>query len=613
MAESVGKKARNFGVWIILGLLFVGLIGFSSGSFGGGGQMIGTVGDKRISAQTYFSELQNTIRDFEQRAGTSLSFPDAQAIGLQQQALQRVVSQRALDNEAAQLGLSVGDAQVAERLRSAGFVGLDGQFDRVLYADTLRRNGLTEGMYETQLRDELSRQLLQIAVVSGISTPQTYTDTLLAFAGEERGFSWALMDERDLITGVPLPTDEDLQAEYDANPDAYSLPETKRLSYAWVTPAMILDTIEVDEDQLRALYEERIAEFVQPERRIVERLIFGTDEDAAAALERINGGRSFESEVEARGLVVSDVDMGDVLQEDLGDAGEAVFGVDDLIVVQAPTSLGPALFRINAILPASEVTFEEASDDLRSELAIDRAARVIADQIEFLENELAGGATLEDLANISDLELGQIDWFPGIDEGPAAYAAFQDAASLVSENDFPEIAELEDGGLFALRLDEVIEPRLQPIEDVRDEVSRAWELGAIARELAGLAERLSPQIAAGTDIASLGLTAAVEQEITRGSFIPGAPQGFLETVFEMTVGDVEIIEGNGRVAMVRLNSVSAPDPEDPDTAEAIASIEAQIAQSYAQDLYGAYAQGILDATTISLDQGQINGIHAQLQ
>ncbi|MEM1374265.1 MAG: SurA N-terminal domain-containing protein [Pseudomonadota bacterium] len=612
MAKS-GNKARGFGTWIIMGLLFLGLIGFSAGSFGGGGQAIGTVGDKRISAQTYFSQLQQTIRGFEQQTGRSVSFPEAQALGLQGQALQSVVSQRALDNEAAVLGLSVGDAQVRERLLSSGFVGLDGEFDRTLYADTLRRNGLTEGAYETQIREEISRRLLQAAVVSGIETPATFTNTLLAYAAEERAFSWALMNEADLITSLPVPTDEDLLTEYEANPEDYTLPETKQITYAWVTPTMILDTVQVDEDDLRARYDERAAEFNQPERRIVERLIFGNADDAAAALARINEGGSFETEVEDRGLRLADVDMGDVLPADLGDAAEAVFAPDDLIVVQGDTSLGPALFRINAILPASEISFEDAREGLRDEIAIDRAARTIADQIDFLENELAGGATLEELADVSDLTLGTLDWFPGVDDGPAAYGAFQDAARAVGVDDFPEMAELDDGGLFAMRLDEVIAPRLQPFEDVRDAVETAWEAGATTRELTALAETLSPQIAAGTDMATLGLTASVEEEVTRGAFIPGAPEGFLSAVFEMEAGEVRVIEGSGSVALVRLDGVFPADPTDENTADMIALFEAQIAQSYAQDLYGAYAQGILDQTEISLDQSQINGIHAQMQ
>ncbi|MEM9852884.1 MAG: SurA N-terminal domain-containing protein [Pseudomonadota bacterium] len=615
MAKTVGKKARGLGAWIIMGLLFVGLIGFSAGSFGGGGQTIGTVGEKRISAQAYFDVLQNTIRGFERQTGQGLSFPQAQQIGLQQQALSQLVNQRALDNEAARQGLSVGDAQVRDQILNSGFfTGLDGQFDRLLYADLLSRQGMTEETYETTIREDLTRQLLQLAVIGGIAAPATFSETLVSFAAEERDFSWALLDQNDLITPLPEPTVAELTAEYAANPDAYTLPETKEITYVWLTPAMIIDDVDVDETALRALYDERASEFSQPERRLVERLVFSNQTRAEEARARIDAGGSFEEEVAARGLDLSAVDLGDVSAGDLGAAGDAVFAPDDLAMVgPVNTSLGPALFRINGILPALETSFEDARDGLQDELALDRAARIIADQVEFLENELAGGATLEELADISELELGTLQWFAGVDEGPAAYAAFQDAGEQVSIADFPEIAELEDGGIFALRLEGVVEPRLQELADVQDEVRRAWELTATTEALSDLTARLSPQIAAGMDMATLGLTASIEEGITRGSFIPGAPDGFLEAVFEMMPGEIRIIEGTGVLAMVRLDAISEADPSAPDTAAIAARFDIEIAQSYAQDLYAVYAQGILDQTTISLDQGQINGIHAQMQ
>ena len=615
MAESVGKKASNIGVWIIMGLLIVGLMGFGAGSFGGGGQTIGRVGDKRISAQTYFTALTNQIRNFQAQTGQNLTFPQAQQIGLQQQVLSQLVTQRALDNEAANLGISVGDTEVRDEiLRSGAFTGLDGEFDRLLYADLLSRQGLSEANYESQIREDLSRQLLQLAVVRGVETPQTFADTLISFAGEQRNFSWALMDQDDLISPIPEPTEAELQTEYEADPDAYTLPEMKEITYAWLTPDMILDTVEVDEEALVELYEQRRDEFMQPERRLVERLVFGSQDQAAEAKARVDAGGSFEAEVEARGLDLSDIDLGDVLASDLGAAAKTVFGADALSVVgPVNTSLGPALFRINAVLPAQETSLEDARDLLQDELALDRAARIIADQIEFLENELAGGATLEDIAAASDMELGTLNWFPGVDEGPAAYAAFQDTASAVKDGDFPEIASLDDGGIFALRLDGVIEPRLQPLADVTDGVTRAWELKQTTVALDELAERLSPQIAAGMDMATLGLTASIEEGIVRGSFLPGAPVGFLDEVFEMEVGEVRVVPGTGAVAMVRLDAVADADRQDPDTARLLAAIGQQIGESYAQDLYAAFAEGILDQTSINLDQGQINGIHAQIQ
>ncbi|MEL6915061.1 MAG: peptidyl-prolyl cis-trans isomerase [Pseudomonadota bacterium] len=614
MAKSVGKKAQRTFVWVIIGLTGIGLLSFGTGNFGGGGQSIGQVGEKRISAQTYFRALQNDLRAFSQQTGRSLSFPEAQALGLQQETLSRLVTERALDNEASVLGISVGDAQVREEIVRSGIAtGLDGGIDRVAYTDVLRRAGLTERAYETQIREDLSRTILQLAVIGGVTPPETLTDTVLGFTAEARTVEWALMDENDLITPLPAPTDAELTAEYTANPEDYTAPETKEIAYVWLTPDMILDSVQVDENALRALYDDRRSEFVQPERRLVERLVFGSAAQAEEALARIEAGGSFEEEVEARGLDLSDVDLGDVTEDDLSAAGAAIFAEEDLTVVgPLNTSLGPALFRINGILPATETSFEEARDALQDELALDRAARIIADQFDFLENELAGGATIEELAEASDMEAGTLGWFPGMSEGPAAYAAFQEAAAAVTADDFPEIEVLEDGGIFALRLDGITEPTLRPLEDVEDEVRTAWAQSATVTRLARLAETLSPQIAAGTDMAGLGLTASIE-DVSRGSFVPGAPGTFIDAVFGMEPGDVRVIEGTGTVALVRLIEVSPPDRADPDVARLANALAAQYSQSYAQDLYATFAQGILDQTSVSLDQGQINGIHAQIQ
>ena len=57
-----------------------------------------------------------------------------------------------------------------------------------------------------------------------------------------------------------------VRAYYAENPEAFTAPEVRQLSYAWLTPDMIQDEVTVDETALRALYEERLADFVQPER-----------------------------------------------------------------------------------------------------------------------------------------------------------------------------------------------------------------------------------------------------------------------------------------------------------------------------------------------------------
>ncbi len=66
-------------------------------------------------------------------------------------------------------------------------------------------------------------------------------------------------------------------------------------------------------------------------------------------------------------------------------------------------------------------------------------AGIIADRIDSVDDLLAGGATLEELASETEMQLGQIDWTATTNQDIAAYDAFRDAASTAAEGDFPEV------------------------------------------------------------------------------------------------------------------------------------------------------------------------------
>ncbi|NNF24519.1 MAG: peptidylprolyl isomerase, partial [Rhodobacteraceae bacterium] len=101
-------RASKIGVWIILGLLFVGLAGFSVTNFGGRIETIGRVGSTEIGTQRYFREMQNELAALRQQLGSEVSFAEAQSVGLDRAVLGRVVGEVALENETAALGISVG-------------------------------------------------------------------------------------------------------------------------------------------------------------------------------------------------------------------------------------------------------------------------------------------------------------------------------------------------------------------------------------------------------------------------------------------------------------------------------------------------------------------------
>ena len=614
MASSVKKKSANVVVWIILLLLILGLGGFGVTNFGGRTTAVATVGDTEVNVNDYYSALRQELRGYQAQTGQPMPLNQAIALGIDRNVLARLVTSAALDNENKSIGLSVGDARVKnEILASPAFRGLNGEFSRDSYRDILDRSGLSEAEYEDKTRAETARTLLQSAIVNGTAAPVAMTDAFVEYTRQRRNFSWIMLDNSALSEQVPEPTDEQLKAYYEANAAAFTVPEKKRLSYIWVTPDMIVSKIEVSEEDLQKEYDSRADEYSKPERRLVERLIFPDEDSAKSAKSRLDAGEAtFEDLVKDRGLTLLDIDLGDTTIDALGDAGEAVFAMDAPGVIgPMNTNLGPALFRMNGILPAQTTSLDDVREQLQSELAIERARRQITASITDIDDLLAGGASLKEVADETDLELGQIDWAEGDSDGIAGYNAFREAAAAVQDGDYAEAKELDDGGIFALEFVEIIPPALKPLDSVMPDVISGWENEEIEKRLTKLADDLLARLNEGQTMDALGYPVTTEAEILRSANIEGLPFGMVQTVFEMDKGQAKTVDGSGVVYLVRLDDILPPDENDPDLATTRSGLETAIAQALSDDIFTAFNASLQSEAGVSVNSAAVNAVHSQ--
>ncbi len=610
-----GNTASRTLVWILLALLFVGLAGFGIGGFGGTVRSLGKVGGQDIAVNDYARALRQEVQALSAQTGRPVTVQQALAVGLDQQVRQRLVTTAALDDLAERIGVSAGDARLAAEIRAIpAFAGLSGQFDRESYRALLDRNGFTEAAFEARVRADIARGLIQAAVAAPFAPPPSMGRLIYAWAAERRNLSVVRLTEADLPEPLPAATEADLRAEYDAHPERYTTPEARRIAYAALLPEALAANMPVDEALLRRTYEERLAEFVQPERRLVDRLVFPDAEQAEAARNRLDAGTaSFEDLVAERGLTMADVDLGDVARADLGEAGDAVFAVEGLGVVgPLPSPLGPALYRVSGVLAAEETPFEDARDDLRAELALDAARRAIADRIAALDDRLAAGDTLEDLADEPGMQVGTLDVTPGMTEGLMGYSAFRDRAAAVTERDFPEIFQLADGGIAALRLDDTIPPALQPYEAVAERVAQDWRAARLAAALAARAEAAETAIRGGASPGAFGIV-DVLTGLTRDGFVEDAPDILVATAFALPAGGVARVVEGGYAAVIRVDAVTPADLGSPEAAMLLAAFDAQIGQTMGEDAFALFARAVEAGTPIRLDQNAINAVHANLQ
>lgn len=610
------KGISNTMAWIILGLLIIGLGGFGVTNLSGSVRSVGSVGDQEIDVNDYSRALQREIRAIEAERGEPVSFAQAREMGVSDAVLARLIAAAAFDDEAQRIGLSVGDDVLhAEIVAMQQFRGVDGKFDRDAYRYALEQAGLTESRFEADMRAETARSFIQAAVVSGVQMPEGYMQTLTDYLGQRREVTWAVLGRDDLTTGLPVPDEADLAAWHEAHAERYTLPERKRITYAWLTPGMVLDSVEIDEAALREAFDERAEEYNRPERRLVERLAFPDEAAAEAARARVASGEAdFETLVAERGLELADTDLGDVTRDELGAAADAVFAAEvGDVVGPLPSGVGPALFRVDARLEAQTTSFEDARAALHEELAAGRARRVIEGRIDAIDDLLAGGATIEDLAEETEMKPGSIDWHDGMSEGIAAFEAFRAAAAALGAGDYPKVITLDDGGIFAMRLDEVIAPELQPLDAVRDEVAAAWSTEKLVEELKKQVGPAVSRLESGASFEDAGLTEDASRTVTRRSFLADAPVALLEEVFKLEPGHVGLVGGAGRLFVVRLEKVLDPDPDDPDLAQLQGLLRQQAASGLAQDLFQVLANDIRARAGIELDQAALNAVHANFR
>jgi peptidyl-prolyl cis-trans isomerase D len=615
MSSPLRKKRGNTILWILMGMLILGLGGFGARNLGGGVQSIGSVGEREITVQDYGRALSREIQAATAQVGQPVNFAMAQQLGIDRNVQSRLLASAALEDEAARVGISVGNEEVRKRLTAfPAFQGLDGKFDRDAYKLALQREGLSEGEFETKLRDEAARTLLQGAALGAVATPEALNGTITAWATETRSFTVAELIASDLPAPVGDPTEDQIKTYYDAHPAPYTSAETRRITYVWLTPDMLADTIQLDEAALKKTYDERISEFVTPEKRLVEKLVYPDAAAATDAKARLDAGKiDFAGLAKERGLELADADLGEVSREDLGAAGDAVFALTEPGVIgPVDTDLGPALFSMNGIIDAQTTTFDEAKDDLSSEARYDQARRVIADKTNTLEDLLASGATLEDVAKESEMELGTLAFSAGTEEGIAAYAPFRDAANKAKAEDFPQLVALDDGGVFALRLDGIDPPALKPLAEVRDAVVADWTTEETRLALVKLATDIAARTTDPETLASSGLVTTRYDDFARNGHIDGAPADVAERAFAMQAGKTEVLEAGGRVFLIALRSVNAADPTDPEVVSLRKQVDEQMSQAFAQDVFQLFTEAVEARAGIQLNQQAIAAVNSQM-
>ena len=214
-----------------------------------------------FDADDYLRAIDAEKRNFAAQTGQTLSAEQARQIGLTQVVQSRLFTAAALEDEARRIGVSVGDQVLASELRDQpAFKGPTGKFDPARYAEVLRSQGLTASDFEHDVRMDQARLILQSAVTDGVAAPEVMSQRTAGWMLESRDIAWQELTDADLPAPIAAPDEATLRAWHEANGARFTAPEKRQITYAWLTPEMLVDSVQLDDQALRDIYQQNITQ-----------------------------------------------------------------------------------------------------------------------------------------------------------------------------------------------------------------------------------------------------------------------------------------------------------------------------------------------------------------
>jgi peptidyl-prolyl cis-trans isomerase D len=480
--------ARVFGL-ILVALLVVSFAvwGIADVFTGYGAQTLIKVGDTELTSQDYLRAQQEVLRSMSGQAGRSLSLQEARAMGLDARVLERLVGGAAVDSHAKQLGLSVSDAVLLEQImQDPAFKDTLGNFSPGAFAQAMRNIGLTEQGYLKSLREVNLRRQILTTIGEVANSPKVLLDALNRFNEETRTLRYVLMPESAAGT-VGEPTEEDLKRFYDNNPGKFTQVEQRKIGVLAVTPETVKDQFQISESDIKSAYDTTKDQLGTPERRQVQQIAFPDTDAAKAAREKIQSGTDFVAVAKEHGMSEGDIDLGKVTRAELADPAiaEAAFTLekDDVSEPIAGRLRSVVLLRVTAIEEGKTPTFEEAKADIEKKILKERAGGAIFDLHDKIEDELASGSTLAEIAEKLKLTyqvIDQVDRQGKLPDGSTltlpALKEVLNGAFAADEGVENDPIDAKDEGVVWYEVLGVTPEQRKPFDQVKDEVAKLWRI-----------------------------------------------------------------------------------------------------------------------------------------
>lgn len=640
------QSFRNFfqskwGVGFTLG--FLALIAFafasgdvaSTGGFGSfsSGDNVAKIGKKRLTGNEVERSVSTILSRMRQNDPTTTMATFLERNGLED-LLTFLIDRRAALQFGERHGLYVGDRLIdSEIAKIPRIQGPDGKVDPTLYRQFLAERGMTDAEFRAEVAEELMSRQLAASATLGIKVPRKVSMRYAAVVTERREGFIVTLPAAAFAPTTP-PSEAEVTEWYNSNKATYALPERRTIRYIVFGDNVIKDVPAPSDAEIAARYNANKAKYAPTDKRRLTQIILPTEAAAKVVFGEVSGGKSLEVSAGSKGLAVASLGTltkAEYALQSSGAAADAVFAAPvGKVAGPFKTPLGWAVVRVDANEGTPGKTLEQAKPELVKELGEEKRREAIAEFSARIDENVANGATLSDVAK--DMGLEVVETEPLLANGavygkdgakaPEVLAPVLQAAFAMESEKQPQLAEVDPGKTFMVFDVGTLSPAAPPpLDQIRPQVIADIQQSKGAKSAKAAAEKVQSQVEKGVPVeqavASLGVPLPPVDRVSKGRMEVQAqgqnaskPEMLL---FTMARGKVRLLAAPRNrgwyvvsVTKVIPGEVKPDDPRLPGLEETLAG---NMGSEYANQLGG----GMREEVGVTRNQGNIDALKKRLQ
>ncbi|OFW80650.1 MAG: hypothetical protein A2887_00625 [Alphaproteobacteria bacterium RIFCSPLOWO2_01_FULL_40_26] len=509
------KLAGNILFKIILAFVAVSFVLFGVSDFilGSPNSWVAKIGDTTISYNAFNKAVKSDRDIIASSAKSEEAMKYLESERFKSEVLGRLVNKIMIEKITDDLGIVSDRKIILENIaKDQSFKNEAGKFDHARFKDFLKKNGINEERYVSEIATETSAQMTLQSLA--MAAPMNNSSILAAenFKQEKRIADIITISQKN-IRQPAQPNQEELEKFFAENRQQYALPEMRKISYLHFSKKDFSKDFQISNQEILAEYEKNKDQFVSPESRNFYHLLFEKENEAKEFLNKFDTSASksksefaqLAKELQKKNL--KEIELTKITQKDLiPQLADQVFQLainENSEVLQSP--LGFHIFFLTEIKPSHPLPFAEVKDAIKQQLAQNRDDKVLQEKISAIDDALLTSNSLSEVAKKFNLKTPQsvtID-LGGEQNQIKSFDNFAQNAFALQTNQTSKIFYAKNSdGFYALKVDEIFPAHERNLDEVKTQLVQNFIQNKKMEAVAELAKKVGDEIKQNPDSAA---------------------------------------------------------------------------------------------------------------